>query len=265
MSNVAYPDLTEEQLSRYARQISLPEIGVEGQRKLLRARVLVVGAGGLGSPALLYLAAAGVGALGVIDGDCVELSNLQRQILYGSLDIGRRKVVSAEAAIAAANPACGVEAIPARLTAANVRHVVKGYDIVLDCSDNFSTRFLVADGCWFERVPLVSAAVYRFEGQLMTILPGEGDPCYRCLYAEPPPLEPDGGDVGPVGTVPGVMGSLQAMEALKIILGIGTIMSRTMLVYDALENEFEKVGRARDPACPLCGPDATITDVVEID
>jgi adenylyltransferase/sulfurtransferase len=257
---------TNEEIERYSRHILLPEVGGAGQRRLLESSAFVVGAGGLGSPALLYLAAAGVGRLGIADGDMVELSNLQRQIIHQNADVGRLKGVSAERAVLALNPGCKVEVV-GRLTAENIRDTLKGYDAVLDGSDNFPTRFLVADCCWFERTPLVSAAVLQFEGQLLTVLPGEGNPCYRCLVPEPPPpgLVPSCQEAGVLGSVTGVMGMLQATEALKLLLGIGDPLSHRLLVYDALDSAFEEVKRSPDPECPLCGPDRTITEIVEYD
>jgi len=260
-------EFTEEQIERYSRHIILQEIGGVGQQKLLRSSVFVVGAGGLGSPVLLYLAAAGVGKLGVADSDRVELSNLHRQIVHTEADIGRSKVLSAAEAIKRINSDCQVQVIDERLTAANIRDAVKGYDVVLDGSDNFPTRFLIADCCWFERIPLVSAAVVRFEGQLFTVLPGQGNPCYRCIVPEPPPadLVPTCRAAGVMGAVVGVMGTLQATEAIKVLLGIGEPMSHRMLLYDALTCEFRTVKRPTDPACPLCGPNATITELVQYD
>ncbi|MFQ6097335.1 MAG: ThiF family adenylyltransferase [Armatimonadota bacterium] len=261
------PDFTEEQIERYSRHILLTEVGVEGQQRLLASSAFVVGAGGLGSPAIMYLAAAGVGRIGVVDSDVVELSNLQRQIVHGTSDLGRRKALAAEETIEEINPDCDVEVFDQRLKVANVRDAMRGYDVVLDGSDNFPTRFLVADLCWFESVPLVSAAVLRFEGQLMTVLPGEGNPCYRCFVAEPPPpgMVPSCQEAGVLGAVVGVMGTLQAVEAIKILLGIGADLSRDLLLYDALDGRFTRVKRARDPACPLCGEEPAITDLVEYD
>ncbi len=260
--------LTEDQVERYSRHILLPEIGGEGQRKLLRSSAFVVGAGGLGSPALLYLAAAGVGRLGIADSDRVELSNLQRQIVHGTDDVGRPKGLSAGEAVRKINPECQVQIFPQRLTAGNVREVIRGYDVVLDGSDNFPTRFLVADCCWFEKIPLVTAAVIRFDGQLMTVLPpGAGNPCYRCLFPDPPPsgLIPSCQEAGVLGAAAGVMGALQAVETLKVLLGLGGVLSDSLLLYDALEYKFELVERKRNPGCNLCGPYPSISDVVEYD
>ncbi len=256
---------TEEQIERYSRQIILSEVGGAGQEKLLSSSALVVGAGGLGSPALLYLAAAGVGKLAVVDSDKVDLSNLQRQIIHRTADIGRDKTLSAEEAVRAINPDCEVKRFPHRLSASNIRDTLTGYQVVLDGSDNFPTRFLVADSCWFKRIPLVSAAVLRFEGHLMTVIRGEGNPCYRCFVPEPPPpgLVPTCQEAGVLGAVVGTMGALQTVEALKLLLGLGNPMTHHLLVYDGLECSFRKAKRIPDPACPLCGPSPTITDLVD--
>ena len=260
-------EFTEEQIERYSRHILLPEVSGAGQQKLIESSAFVVGAGGLGSPALLYLAAAGVGKLGVADGDAVDLSNLQRQVVHGTSDLGTNKARSAEQTIRDINPDCDIQVFPERLTADNIRDTLRGYDVVLDGSDNFPTRFLVADCCWFERIPLISAAVLRFEGQLMTILPGSGNPCYRCHIPEPPPsgLVPSCQEAGVLGAVVGVMGSLQTAEALKLLMGIGDPMSHRLLLYDAFGCTFMQVARRPDPACPLCGTEPRITDLVEYD
>lgn len=259
--------LNDEQIERYSRHIILSEVGGEGQKKLLNSSALVIGAGGLGSPALLYLAAAGVGNLGVVDGDLVELSNLQRQIIHRTTDLGREKVLSAEEEIKRINPDCQVLAIPERISVVNARRIIRGYDVVLDGSDNFATRFLVADCCRFENIPLVSAATLRFEGQLMTFLPGKGNPCYRCYIPEPPPagLVMNCQEAGILGAVVGVMGTLQAVEAIKILLGLGQIFSHKLLVYDALDGSFRTLKRLPDPACPMCRESPVIKDLVEYD
>jgi len=246
--------LTEEQIQRYSRQILLREVGGEGQKRLLHSSAFVVGAGGLGSAALLYLAAAGVGKIGIADSDTVDLTNLQRQIIHGTRDVGRNKAISAKAAIHEINPDCAVQVFEERLTAKGIRKTLRGYDVVLDGSDNFPTRFLVADTCRLEKIPLVSAAAIRFEGQLMTILPGDGNPCYRCLYCEPPPTGevPTCQEAGVLGAVVGVLGTLQAVEALKILLGVGGVLSHRLLVYDAVKSRFILGDRSANPACPLC-------------
>jgi len=250
-------ELTEAQFHRYARHLILDEVGEEGQAKLLAARVLVVGAGGLGSPLLLYLAAAGVGTLGVIDDDRVDLTNLQRQIAHASDRIGMAKVESARQAIAAVNPEIRVEAHEARLEAANAAAIIAGYDLVADGSDNFATRYLLTDLCHAARKPLIAAALAPFDGQLSTFKPylGAGHPCYRCLFREPPPpdLVPRCETAGILGAVAGVIGTLQAVEVLKEILGIGDSLSGTLLMYDALGTTFHRIAVPKDPHCPTCG------------
>jgi len=250
-------EFSEDEVRRYSRHILLDEVGGIGQARLREARILVVGAGGLGSPVLLYLAAGGVGTIGVIDDDVVELSNLQRQIAHGMASLGRRKVASAAAAVQAINPEVRVEAHPVRLTADNVADLVGRYDLVCDGSDNFATRFLVADACVRARRTLVSAAVLRFEGQLAVFKPhaGPAHPCYRCLYPEAPPdgMVPSCAEAGVLGAVTGVMGTLQATEAMKEVLGIGETLSGRLLIWDALATRFRTMRFPRDPACPICG------------
>ncbi len=259
-----YP-FTDAQLMRYARHIVLPEVGGVGQAKLLRSRVLVVGAGGLGAPLLLYLAAAGVGTLGVIDFDTVDLTNLQRQVIHTTARIGVAKTASAAAAIAALNPEIEVVRHDERLTAANARALVSRYDLVADGSDNFATRYLVNDTCFLEGRPLVSAAMMRFEGQLSTFKAHlDGDhPCYRCLFREAPPpgLVPSCSEAGIFGAIAGAIGCLQAAEVLKEVMGIGESLSGTMVLYDALATTFQRIRLHRDPACPLCGSQRTIKDL----
>ncbi|GAB0116529.1 HesA/MoeB/ThiF family protein [Acidisoma sp. 7E03] len=250
-------DFTEEEIQRYSRHILLPEIGGTGQAALRRARVLIIGAGGLGSPLALYLAAAGIGTLGLVDDDRVELSNLQRQIAHATERLGERKTTSAAAAAQALNPLCRIEEHPARLDAANAADLVRRYDLVCDGSDNFTTRYLVADTCVRERRTLVSAAVLRFEGQLSVFKPhlhADG-PCYRCLYPEAPPpgLAPSCAEAGVLGAVTGVMGTLQATEVIKEILGLGESLSGRLLLWDALATRFRTIRVPRDPGCPVCG------------
>ena len=258
-------DFTEDEIHRYSRHILLGEVGGTGQAKLKAARVLVVGAGGLGSPVLLYLAAAGVGTIGLIDDDHIELSNLQRQIAHTTDRIGVAKARSAAAAAVAINPGVRVETYEHRLTADNAIGLIERYDVVCDGTDNFPTRFLVADACVLARRTLVSAAVLRFEGQLSTFKPhADADaPCYRCLYPEPPPpgLVPSCGEAGVLGAVTGVMGTLQATETLKEIMGIGDSLSGRLLIWDALAARFQTIRLRKDPHCALCGPEATITDL----
>jgi adenylyltransferase/sulfurtransferase len=258
-------DLSEDQISRYARHIILKEVGGTGQQRLLGARVLVVGAGGLGSPVLLYLAAAGVGTLGVIDADTVDLSNLQRQILHATERVGQLKVDSARAALAAINPEVAVETWPERLTSANALDLIGRYDLVCDGSDNFPTRYLVNDACHLAGKPLVSAAILQFDGQLTTFRSHAGDPhpCYRCLYPAPPPanLIPTCSSAGVLGVLAGTMGSLQATEAVKELLGIGDSLSGQLLLYEALSTTIRKVRFKRRHGCALCGTSPEITDL----
>jgi len=238
---------------RYSRQLILEKVGWPGQERLRAGRVLVVGAGGLGSAALFYLAAAGVGHLGLVDGDAVELSNLQRQILHRLADLGRRKVDSAREALTRLNPHCRVETFDLRLTAENVPGVVRGFDVVLDAGDNFPTRVALAEGCWREGKILVSAAVQDFSGHLMVIDPGRGTPCYRCLLPEPPPPDPGGPPLGILGAVAGVMGCLQAVETIKLLLGLPSDLATRLLAYDGLRSRFQVMDRLKTPECPLCG------------
>jgi molybdopterin-synthase adenylyltransferase len=250
-------ELSEAQFERYARHLVLDEVGEEGQRKLLNARVLVVGAGGLGSPLLLYLAAAGVGTLGVVDDDAVDLSNLQRQIVHPTESIGIAKVESARRTLFHVNPEVKVEAHQVRLGDANIADIVGAYDLIADGSDNFATRYLLNDCCYRLRKPLIGAALSPFDGQLSTFKAylGPPHPCYRCLFREPPPPDsvPRCETAGILGAIAGVMGTLQATEVLKEILGIGESLSGTLLVYDALRAGFHKIKLPRDPDCPTCG------------
>lgn len=256
-------DFTEDQINRYARHILLKEVGGEGQARLLRARVLVVGAGGLGSPVLYYLGAAGIGTLGVVDADVVEISNLQRQILHTTARIGTPKVESAAMTIGALNPDVRVVPHRVRLSRENVMDLVADYDVVADCTDNFETRFLLNDACHFARKPLVSAAVLRFTGQVAVYKAWAGNdaPCYRCLFREPPPpgMMPSCAEAGVMGAHCGMIGSAQAVEIIKEILGIGVGLAGWLLVCEALDNTFRRVRVRRDPGCPLCGDQPTIT------
>ena len=252
--------LRSEQKARYRRHLTLPEVGEAGQARLLESRVLILGAGGLGSPAALYLAAAGVGTLGIVDSDVVELSNLQRQVLHRSADAGRPKTDSAREALTALNPEVKVVTFPERLTAANVLRIVSGFEVVVDGGDNFATRYLLNDACVKEGIPLVHGSVYRFEGQATTLLPGAG-PCYRCLYPAPPPpeLAPSCAEAGVPGVLPGLIWLVQANEVLKLLLGVGTPLVGRLLTFDALGTRFSELSLRRDPACPTCCPGAIIT------
>jgi molybdopterin/thiamine biosynthesis adenylyltransferase len=254
--------LSDDEVERYARHLVLREVGGPGQARIRSSRVLIVGAGGLGSPAALYLAAAGIGKLGLVDDDTVSLSNLQRQILFRTKDVGRPKVEAGAEALKALNPQVQVEIHPMRITAANAMELIAGYDIVADGSDNFATRFLLNDACFFARKMLVSAAVTEFEGQLATYKGYEpACPCYRCLFPAPPPPSTmaNCSETGVLGAAAGVMGSLQALEVLKEAAGLGTGLSGKILTYKALGAEFRTARLAKDPACALCGVAPTIT------
>ena len=256
-------ELTRDELLRYSRHLVLPGLGLEGQRKLKEARVLVVGAGGLGAPAALYLAAAGVGTLGLVDPDRVDVTNLQRQIIHGTATISARKVDSAKARLGDLNPHVVVTAIPERLTSANAREIVGQYDVVLDGSDNFPTRYLVNDACVLERRPLVFGSIFRFDGQVSLFAPG--GPCYRCLFADPPPagLVPNCAEGGVVGALPGIVGSLQALEAIKWIIGAGESLQGRLLLFDGLRMTFREVQLRKDPDCPVCGEHPTVTELID--
>jgi molybdopterin/thiamine biosynthesis adenylyltransferase/rhodanese-related sulfurtransferase len=254
---VVPPQWSAAQRRRYSRHFLLPEVGEAGQQQLLAARVLLVGAGGLGSPAGLYLAAAGVGTLGIVDDDVVDESNLQRQVLHTTERIGQPKVESAKQTISALNPDVNVVLHPTRLTKENVLDLVGQYDIVLDGSDNFATRYLINDACVLLGKPNVHGSIFRFEGQASTFVAGQG-PCYRCLFPEPPPpdLAPNCAEAGVLGVLPGVIGMIQATEVIKLILGIGEPLIGRLLTYDALGATFRELKLHRDPDCPMCGPNA---------
>jgi molybdopterin/thiamine biosynthesis adenylyltransferase/rhodanese-related sulfurtransferase len=257
--------LSPEQRSRYARHLLIPEVGEKGQQKLLDARVLLIGAGGLGSPASLYLAAAGVGTLGIVDGDVVDDSNLQRQIVHSTDRLGEPKVLSAKRTIEALNPDVRVETYQERLTSDNVERILgAGWDVIVDGADNFPTRSLVNDASVWHNVPVVHGSIYRFEGQITVFHPGVG-PCYRCLFPSPPPpeLAPSCAEGGVLGVLPGIVGSLQTSEALKLILGAGETLTGRLLLFDALATTFDEVLVKRDPTCPVCGEHPTITDYVD--
>jgi molybdopterin/thiamine biosynthesis adenylyltransferase len=256
--------LTEDQLKRYSRHIIIPEIGLEGQLKIAAAKVFIVGAGGLGSPVGYYLSAAGVGTLAIIDNDKVDISNLQRQIAHSTKTIGKPKVESAKNTFESLNPDVHVIPIEQRLTKYNILDMIKDFDIVVDCSDNFATRFLVNDACVMSKKPLVTGAIFKFEGQITVVIPDES-PCYRCLFEEPPPpgALPSPQDVGLLGVIPGVIGTLQAVEVLKLIIGTGEILKGELLIYDALKSSFRKVKIPRRPDCPICGNHPTITELIE--
>ncbi len=251
--------LSKEQKTRYSRHLLIPEVGAEGQARLLGSKALFIGAGGLGSPALLYLAAAGVGTLGIVDFDVVDLSNLQRQIVHTTDRVGRKKVESAAETVRALNPDVTVVPHEEMLTEANVERLIAGYDVILDGTDTFETRYTLNDAAVRAGIPVVHASVFRFEGQLTVFIPNEG-PCYRCLYPSPPPpeLAPGCSVAGVLGVVPGTMGLLQATEALKVLLGIGDTLSGRLLIYDALDATFSELRLRRDPHCPACGDGAPV-------
>jgi len=259
-------EFTEDQLQRYSRHIILPEVGGKGQKKLLAAKVFIVGAGGLGCPVGYYLAAAGVGTIAMIDNDTVELSNLQRQIAHSVKTLGKPKVESAKSTFESLNPDVNVIALKQRITKDNIMDLIKDYDVVVDGSDNFPTRYLVNDACVIAKKPLVSGAILKFEGQVTTIVPGEGH-CYRCLFEEMPPagLVPSCQEAGVIGAITGVVGSLQAIEVAKLILGKGDVLKNTLLIYDALKTTFRRVKVPKNPDCPVCGNNPTIKELVDYD
>jgi len=251
----APPELSRDEIARYSRHLLLPEVGLDGQRRLKAASVLLVGTGGLGSPLGLYLAAAGVGRLGLVDFDVVDASNLQRQILHGTKDIGRPKLESARERIADVNPHVTIDTYETRLQADNALDILAGYDVVIDGTDNFPTRYLVNDACVLLRKPNVYGSIFRFEGQASVFHPAAGGPCYRCLYPEPPPpgLVPSCAEGGVLGVLPGIVGTIQATEALKVILGAGETLLGRLLLFDALGMRFRELKLRRDPKCPTCG------------
>ena len=257
-------DFTEDQILRYSRHIILPEVGGKGQAKIAGARVVIVGAGGLGCPVGYYLTAAGVGTLALIDDDTVELSNLQRQIAHSVDTIGMPKVESAKKTFNALNPDVTIVPVKVRISKDNILDLIRDYDIVVDGSDNFPTRYLINDACVMSGKPLVSGAILRFEGQVTTLIPGSG-PCYRCLFEEPPPpgLVPSCQEAGVLGVLPGVIGGLQAAEVLKLILGKGEVLKGELLIYDALRTTFRKVKVPKNPSCPVCGENPSIKELID--
>ncbi len=257
--------LSSEQRSRYSRHLLIPEVGEDGQQRLLDARVLLIGAGGLGSPASLYLAAAGIGTLGIVDADVVDESNLQRQIVHATDRIGEPKVLSAKRTVEALNPDVRVVPFHERLTSENVERILAdGWDVIVDGADNFPTRYLVNDASVWHGIPVVHGSIFRFEGQVTVFSPGEG-PCYRCLFPQPPPpeLAPSCAEGGVLGVLPGIIGSIQANEALKLILQRGDTLAGRLLLFDALGTTLDEVTVPRDPDCPVCGESPTITDYVD--
>jgi adenylyltransferase/sulfurtransferase len=260
----AEPPLSHAEVLRYSRHLLLPEVGVAGQRKLKAARVLTIGAGGLGSPLSLYLAAAGVGTIGIVDFDVVDLTNLQRQIVHGTATLGRSKLESAEARLSDVNPNVRIEKHETRLTSENALEILGEYDIVVDGSDNFPTRYLVNDACVLLGKPNVYGSIFRFEGQASVFYAREG-PCYRCLYSEPPPpgLVPSCAEGGVLGVLPGIIGSIQALETIKWIIGAGDSLVGRLLLFDALKLRFRELQLRKDPACPICGQNPTIHELID--
>lgn len=257
--------MTDAQLERYSRHIILKEIGAKGQKKLLNAKVLIIGAGGLGAPAAMYLAAAGVGTIGIADADEVDLSNLQRQIIHATEDVGKPKVESARETIEKMNPDVSVKVYHTFITSRNIRDIIREYDFIIDGTDNFPAKFLINDACVMEKKPFSHAGIIRFKGQLMTYVPQEG-PCYRCVFKEPPPKDavPTCKQAGVVGAMGGVIGSLQAMEAVKYIIGKGKLLTGALLTYDALNMEFHKIKLPKDTRkCPVCGDEPVITALTD--
>ncbi len=256
---------TNEQLERYSRHIILKEIGAKGQKKLLNAKALIIGAGGLGAPAAMYLAAAGVGTIGIADADDVDLSNLQRQIIHATKDLGKPKVQSAKETMNELNPDVTVNTYHTFVTSENIREIIRDYDFIIDGTDNFPAKFLINDACVMEKKPFSHAGIIRFKGQLMTYVPGEG-PCYRCVFKNPPPKDavPTCKQAGVVGAMGGVIGSLQAMEAIKFIVGKGQLLTGHLLTYDALTMEFRKIKLPHNTEnCPVCGTHPTITQLID--
>ena len=260
-------DLDATQLDRYSRHIIMDRVGPEGQKALLDTKVLVLGAGGLGSPVIQYLAAAGVGTIGIADDDVVELSNLQRQIIHGNDDVGRKKVDSAEAFVNGLNPDVTVEKHETRITADNIDDLIAEYDVVVDGTDNFGTRYLVNDACTLAGVPFFHGSIFRFEGQVTTFTGGEQSPCYRCLFPEAPPdgMVPNCATAGVLGVLPGIVGCVQAAETVKYILGEGESLDGSMLFFDALRMDFDRVEIPKQDDCPVCGHDPAIESVHDVD
>ncbi len=258
------PSLSHPEILRYSRHLLLPEVGLEGQRKLKAARVLTIGAGGLGSPLSLYLAAAGVGTIGLVDFDAVDVTNLQRQIVHGTAQVGKSKLGSAEARLKDLNPNVKVEGFETRLTSENALDIIAQFDIVVDGTDNFPTRYLVNDACVLLGKPNVYGSIFRFEGQASVFYAKEG-PCYRCLYSEPPPpgLVPSCAEGGVLGVLPGIIGSIQALETMKLIVGAGDALIGRLLLFDALRLRFRELKLQKDPDCPICGPRATIKELID--
>jgi adenylyltransferase/sulfurtransferase len=258
---------SNDEIARYSRHLIMPEVTLDGQKRLKAASVLCIGAGGLGSPIALYLAAAGVGRLGLVDGDTVDFSNLQRQILHGTKDVGRKKLNSARDRIREVNPNVQVDLYDTFFTSENARKIVEGYDIVIDGTDNFPTRYLSNDICVFLKKPNIYGSIFRFDGQCTVFAPHLGGPCYRCMFPEPPPpgMVPSCAEGGVLGVLPGIIGVMQAIEAVKLIIGIGESLIGRMIAFDALKMKFREFKLRKDPKCPVCSPNPTITELIDYD
>ncbi len=273
ISSIIDPSRTEriefsnDEIARYSRHLIMPEVTLEGQKRLKAASVLCIGAGGLGSPIALYLAAAGIGRMGLVDGDTVDFSNLQRQILHGTKDVGRKKLNSARDRIREVNPNVQVDLYDTFFTAANAREIVEPYDIVIDGTDNFPTRYLSNDICVFLKKPNVYGSIFRFDGQCTVFAPHLGGPCYRCMFPEPPPpgMVPSCAEGGVLGVLPGIIGVMQAIEAVKLIMGIGETLMGRMIAFDALKMKFREFKLRKDPKCPVCSENPTITELIDYD
>lgn len=254
--------LTEDQITRYSRHILLKEVGGKGQQKLLNGKVLIIGAGGLGAPVALYLAAAGIGTIGIVDADHVDLSNLQRQVIHFTPDIGKPKVLSAREKMIAINPDLNIITYNTWISAANIAEMIANYDFVIDGTDNFAAKFLINDACVFAGKPYSHGGILQFDGQTMTVVPGES-PCYRCIFPEPPPRDavPTCSEAGVIGVLPGVLGSLQATEAVKYLLGAGDLLTGRLLTYSALRMKFREIPIKKNPTCPICGEHPSITEL----
>jgi len=259
-------DYSEQQIERYSRHIILREVGLEGQLKISQSRVLVIGAGGLGSPALLYLAAAGVGKIGIVDDDLLDISNLQRQVIHTTSDLNRPKVDSAKDKIETLNPDVRVEAVKGWVTADNILELIADYDFVIDGTDNFPTKFLINDACVLGKIPFSHGGILRFSGQTITVIPHESA-CYRCVFLEPPPPDavPACGQAGVLGVMAGVLGTLQATECLKYILGKGDLLVNRILIFDALKTRFNEIKLNKNRHCPICGENPTITELTDLE
>ncbi len=256
-------DFNEQQLERYSRHIILAEVGPEGQEKIMQAKILIIGAGGLGAPAALYLAAAGIGTIGIVDGDVVEVSNLQRQVIHFTQDVGVPKVISAKEKMEKINPEVKVITYQERVFSHNIQEIIKNYDFVIDGTDNFPAKFLINDACVFSKKPFSHGGILRFDGQSMTYVPGEA--CYRCVFRKPPPANavPTCSQAGVLGAVAGMLGTIQATDALKFVIGKGELLTNRLLIFNALDMNFRTAQIKRDPNCPICGDNPTILELTD--